>query len=143
MLGPMPHRSVTGRCLIALGLVFFVMACVGQTPKPNPMVTTDVQPTTDTPITGGASLSQVSPDTLRAGIIVQPATLPPLAAEVRRGDCTSEVVVARLAADDAYNRFSFNGNIEGTLASTLPVAIVLLDARSGIVIACGAFPGAP
>lgn len=141
---PMPDRAMINRRLIAVALLaFFVMACRGGATA-IPEVAVDVQPTTDAPISGRTILQQLHPDRLEVVIYVQPADLPPLAAEVRRGDCTSNIALGTLSRDSSdSDRVRFVGQIDGTLATTPPVAIVLLDANTGLVIACGAIPAAP
>jgi len=128
---------MTGRRLITLAILAAFVGGCNQAPRANPTVATDVRSMTDAPISGRASLAQRSPDTLDARIGVTPADLPPLAAEVRRGDCTSGIVLADLAVSPD-DRFSLAANLDGTFASTLPVAIVLRDDSTGMVIACGA-----
>jgi hypothetical protein len=121
-----------------------IVACQGPAVTPNPAVFADLRSMTGSPIKGGVGLHELSSTTLLAAISMQPtADLPPLAAEVRRGDCASEIVVSTLTLIDPDDRFSFEGNINGTFASVLPVAVVVLEASTGTVIGCGLLTHAP
>ena len=72
-------------------------------------------------------------------VSVRPGDLPVVEAEVRRGECASSDAVARLPIVNWEDFLTFEGEIEGTLDSVRPLAVVLLDVSTGRLIACARF----
>jgi hypothetical protein len=108
-------------------------------PTPNPAIEASVEAMAGIPVSGAASLAQVASDRVSVHIEVLPDDLPDVDAEIRRGDCASTDVIARLSTIRPDNPYLFQGQIAGTLTSVRPSFVVLLEAETGLLIACARF----
>ena len=124
--------------LICICIAVTLSAC-RFAPTPNPSIERNVEPMAGIPVSGTATLMEVVPDRVLVSIGVLPDDLPDVLAEARAGDCASSGPMARLSSVAAGNLDLFEGEITGTLTSVRPMAVVLLDATTGQLIACARF----
>jgi hypothetical protein len=135
------RRSEKGRHFrIALVLSIAIVGGCESAPTPNPMIESPVEPAGAGSITGLASLIEYGSGSLGVHVSVEPTDLQPLTAELRRGGCESNETLVHLGLLDPADPFVFVGDVEGTLASIRPVAVIVLD-PTGQPIGCASFPG--
>jgi len=104
------------------------------------MIEANVEPMAGVPVSGMASLMGFDVPRVLVHIAVRPGDLPVVQAEVRRGDCESLDLIASLPTITPDDPYLFEGEIEGTLDSVRPLAVVLLEVSTGRLIACARFP---
>lgn len=131
-------RSPRSRQWVLVLLATLLAGCL-VAPTPAPAIEALVVPIGPLGASGQASLSDIGSGMLNVHVAVEASRKPVAAADLRRGDCESTDIIGKLDPYDPASPTEFDGSIAGSLTSTPPVVVLVLDA-DGQPIGCALFP---